>query len=461
MSGGYAPTGRTDNRRTSLRVLSSVIVLLTVTVVLASPLGAAATPGTGAPPQLGMAVENPTASSGNPVIPAGYDVDFTCYGGTITQNGSVACHNQAVLLDLCGIGTCWYNLVGSGMGTSTFLTWAQGGYDQTLHCSNGNCSQAKLTVTLPTGVKSATGDLTLYVTTTPVRITFVTFENRSTQWTPAEIQICLGISCSTESNGQTLTLQTGYWYLVTATNLRSPYFIFQWTTNGGSLSNATSNPTEFDPSGSGNFSLVAGWDNWGAYVYSPATSLGTVTSVSGVIYSLTASTGQQTVWMGIGGLPNTNLWQAGVMINGTSGGSTTMVAFWESCPTGVNCGTTYVHFNNSFTLTPGDQVYVAVTSSGGTSTFVIQDLTEKGQPKWSGSQVFTAYAQTAEWAIEAGGVRPAGANIPMTTLLVNGHVLSLYTSYLWEKNVVLGGYWAPNQLSESPNGLSFNETFST
>lgn len=346
------------------------------------------------------------------------------------------------------------------MGTSTFLAWGQGGYDQSFHCSNGNCSQAKLTVTLPSGVKSATGSVTLYVTTMPVLVTFVTFENWSTQWIPFEIQVCIGISCSTVTNGQSLTLQEGYWYGLTAILLQRGASVSQWTTNAGSLSNGSSNPTELDPSAAGTVSLIAGWPNWAGYVYSPITSSGVVSAVSGVITSPKNSQNSLTVWAGMGGMPATNLWQAGLRINATGGGSVTIVAFSEYCPGVGGCYNSYIHWSpQSFDLSiaAGDTFVVAVASSNGNSTFSIKDTSRPGTPTWSGyNNVFTPDSHTGEWALESGGTIGKGnGNIPVAGMTINGVAPTLYSPYLME--YILYTPWTAGQLwVDGSNGMSFS-----
>lgn len=292
-----------------------------------------------------------------------------------------------------------------------------------------------------------------------VSMTFVTFENWTTDWIPAMIQVCLTGNCSTVSDGHSLLLRANEQYTLNATDLASGIFVSQWLTNAGSISSSTSNPTAFTANRSGTLSLIVGWFNWAGYVYSPPVSGPSVTMVSGVLstpknLNSTSSLAQLGIWVGIGGMPGTNLWQAGVELNETKG-ATTMVAWWEACsssPEGCNT----IHWIPSFSMAPGDQVFVNVTSSGGVSTYTIRDLTKPGQPSTSGSVSYTPSAETGEWAIEYFAA-PLSGGIAVTSMVVNGVPTSLYSSYLLEDEAEeSGSYWVASLLIAGTSGSQFS-----
>lgn len=463
---GYKKRSRKERSlsRCGKTLMGSVIVIL-LTIVLTSPSAAASNSVSKTPPQLGLTTGSSSGGAGDPLIPPGYDVTFTCFYGTINLNGSIVCQNQQVLRDVCGVGTCWYYLYGSGLGRSVFLAWSSGGYDQSLTCVNQNCSETKLVVTLPTGVHQATGYVTIS-TSYPVTVTFVTFENWTTQWVPAKIQVCLGSTCQNESNGQTLSVNTNLSYSLTAVQFQArnviggggPAYFAQWVTSAGSISNSFANPAQFTPTQAGNVSLIAGWANWAGYVYSPSTSGGVVSNVTAE-FTLPGEVSQSgfAIWVGIGGMigPNqvaTNLWQAGVLVNASVKNANKIWAFWENCPGVGGCYNSNVHLSGSLGIQMGDSIRATVTTSGGISYFTIQDLSRLGKPKWSDHYTFVPNTQTGEWAMEALG-SANGSDVYVGSMQLNGVPLTLYVSYLLEKNTVHS--WTALGLNTGGGGPQF------
>jgi hypothetical protein len=328
-----------------------------------------------------------------------------------------------------------------------------------------NCSHTYQTVgTFVAQVNVSSGEFFAADATTiwagQVWITFVTFENWTTNWIPAQIQACLSGTCSIVSNGQSLILFANNTYTLTALYVPFAYFVSQWLTSAGSVSNATANSTAFTPSRSGNVSLVIGWyASWVGYVYSPAPGGQRVSMMSAVFSTPTelASTRQEVklgIWLGIGGLTGTNLWQAGVQLN-ESGGTTTMAPFWEACSPG-NCNTKNF---TSLKVDPGDVMFVTLALGGGKSNFTIQDLTKAGHPSTSKSITYTPTTSTADWAIENFAV-PHSGGVSVTSMVINGVPASLYLSYLRDTQFQgSGSYWLSSLLSAGTGGTQFSITY--
>ncbi|HYA58557.1 MAG TPA: G1 family glutamic endopeptidase [Thermoplasmata archaeon] len=229
------------------------------------------------------------------------------------------------------------------------------------------------------------------------------------------------------SNGQDLTLLPPYQYTITA-DLSPLFYVEEWLTTAGSLTSSTSNPTLFTPNGSGTLYLIALDEHtqggWVGYIYSISGLTGEVTSISGTFILPTATEMGFGIWMGIGGMTGTDLWQAGVQVNKSG----TVAPWYEAYVPG---GNQTVEYGHSFPIALGDKVEVTVTSDGGICTFAIQDLSRPGQPTWSGHDVNKFYpnAQTGEWIMEPKTTPSSQLDIPVSNMTFNGG-FSVYASYM-------------------------------
>jgi len=151
---------------------------------------------------------------------------------------------------------------------------------------------------------------------------------------------------------------------------------------------------------------------------------GGISSIS-TIFTLPGSTGVSfSVWVGFGGImtipgQDTPLWQAGVSFSPTTG----IAAFFESIPG----PTVYYH---SLNIQPDDQMEVTITSSGGTSSFSVQDLSRLGQPTVSGSNSsFVPNLLSGEW-IDEPNATGSSSEVNFTYMSVNGVGLTLSNSLI-------------------------------
>ncbi len=365
-------------------------------------------------------------AAGTDVIP-GFYLTLDCSHGTISLNSSNDCHDQTATDDACDSSTCAFALSASEDFGYTFGSWSSTGV--TVACST--CATTTLTVHVPNPGDRYTGTLTLNTVGHFVSVTVATFVNwSSNDWVPGHVEACYSSLCSNASNGQSLSLVKGYAYTITA-HLQSSFLVEDWLTDAGTLSSNSTNPTQLTATGAGTLSLIARSElpeNWAGYAYSPSTSGGTVTSVVGEIVIPARAEVSFGVWVGIGGMTGTNLWQAGILYN--SSGSQTPVAWWENCST-TNCSGGRLHYipSSTFKVSPGDRIEVTLTSSNGYCTASLQDLSKLGHPKWSsGNIAFVPYDQSADWIMEPSGTA-AGLAIPVSNMAVNG-VFSVYASYI-------------------------------
>jgi hypothetical protein len=380
-------------------------------------------------------------SRGGPLIEAGYDVTFTCTVGSITLNGTQEGTNQVLTVEACPLGTCWVNLVGAGLGVNSFRSWSSAGTDQSIHCTNGNCSEAKLTVTLPSGDKSATGSVTLEVGQL-VTITSRTFVDWYTNQTPGNIEICFS-SCANYSNNQAAELWVNETYTLHGTSLANDDTVSQWTTSAGTLGGSGSDETLLVGS-SGSVSMIVRDDvtqyvTEGGYMYSPAAASGQITSVSSVftlpLIGESAKPFHVATWIGIGGYGinngnNVSLWQAGVTYwsNGTYSAWREKISDLVGSPVE----------DWSLGIRQGNQISVSVAANATTSTFNITDLTSGKY--WSGRVAFAAALNSADWMDEVSGSLAANLSDPATNFSsseVNGSPGSLLGGYiaLWMSQV--------------------------
>jgi hypothetical protein len=394
------------------------------------------------------AAENGT---GPDYIP-GFYLTLNCPHGTINAEAMACDHQSSVIQDICDSPSCQFSLSGTVDPGYTFYGWTSTGV--VITCSTSCLTNATLTVYVPNWGGRYAGSVSLNTTPPPtVSVTVATFENWSVKWFPAEVQACLGFGfgCSTASNGQTLTLDLDKVYTLTAVGLGPSMQFYHWTTNAGALSSATTSPTTLNVKSSGTVSLYASTNvtSWAGYIYSPSTSTGKVTSVSAE-FTVPARVKSYSygVWIGIGGLPNTNLFQAGVILPGTNYGGLPE-AFWEevgvSTCTPAEGGCQYT--NASMVTTVGDTLLVTVTSNGGLCSFSIKDLTRNNELWTKGSIQWSPYSQSGEWIDEplAAFTTPL---VNITTMMLDGTSVSLLGGFLVEEtqsyNVtmlgVLAGY---------------------
>ncbi len=313
-------------------------VVLVVTITLAPPASASqvqtASKQTVAPSAGGNNTTQPL------VVPGNY-VTFTCTHGTISLGGTQYCsHTTTAPIDLCDSSSCQFSMTGTVDSGYNFYGWVVGGNYASVQC--GTCLSTTLTLTVPNLSDRYSTSVNLDTTAppppTPVTITVATFENFSTEWMPADVQVCLGNQCSNATNGERTTLDQGQTYNVTAIRLPGQVYVFQWTTNAGYLSNTTNNPISFTPERSGTLSLItklrAG--NLAGYVYSPS--------------------------------PPVPMMQA-TLSNCFGGGNCVG-------PQGTTNGSGKTCVVSSFSETAGDFMYVAINYLG--STKVITSVTDNG-----------------------------------------------------------------------------------
>lgn len=263
-------------------------------------------------------------------------------------------------------------------------------------------------------------------------VTAVVFENYAASQEPAEIEICLPSgSCPSLSNGQSVTLQAGgASYDVYAVNVESSYSPFQWTTNAGSLSSNTGSSVVFTPTADGALALLIGVQtNWAGMVESSQTSGQSFSTVSGQFGIPDPASGSfpppgqvsYSLWVGIGGLPNTNLWQAGVEINNSG-----IFPWYEEI--GPSClGCAPVYDSSPFSIEGGQTVEVTVSTSGGVSSFTITN--EASGDSWTGSVHFQPYAQSAEWIDEPTPSTYATPEIFFSNLATNGATVGIVAPF--------------------------------
>lgn len=382
----------------------------------------------------------------------GYVVTFTCTGGTVTHNGTPSCQNQVRSVDLCNSGTCQYSVVGSGIGVNSFRQWTSAGYDQSLQCNNGNCSQATLTVTLPSGTYTARGSLVLTVGH-QVSVTISTFVDWATGSSPGDIQICM-TTCANYTNGQIATLWTNSTYTLSGANLGTGESVSQWTTNAGSLGNNGEQESVLVTSaGTLDMLIREGGASASGYIYSPATSGTQVTNVSAdfnlAYYNYTGKplSWNMATWVGIGGYTNkSTLWQAGVTyFYWQSNESSKYVAFFEGVPKngGPHLGP---YYDWGMNMRAGDEISVTVTSNISRSTFYILDRSI-GKSWSNNSVVFGASLVSAAWSAEPSGL-PSPSNLGPTSITFANMVID------GAQATILGGYLVPWMTNLVPGGIA-------
>jgi len=428
--------GHVEIRRRSHRLAPGVIGLCLVMVlatfafvVLPSPARASNLEQTSGL----FAADNGTGPDDYP----GFYLTLNCPHGTIDADAMSCNHQSSVIQDVCDSPSCQFSLSGTVDSGYKFHGWTSTGV--VITCSTSCLTDATLTVYVPNQGGRYAGSVALSVTQSPptVTITVSMFENWSTGWTPAsEVKACLVTNCSIAGNGGTLTLEKGQTYTLSIVGLVPYDSFFQWTTNAGKLSSPGSSTSSLNVASAGTISLYASTTHasWAGYIYSPPTQTGKVTSVSAE-FSVPSRAKSYTyaVWVGIGGLPGTNLFQAGVILPGTIYGGQPE-AFWEevgvSTCTPAEGGCQYT--NASMVTSVGDQLLVTVTSNNnGVCAFSIDDLSRSNET-WTKSTPWSPYAQSGEWINEP---QSAFTTPPVnfTKMALDGTPVSLLDSLLVEE----------------------------
>jgi len=328
-----------------------------------------------------------------PLIPPGTTLTLVCTHGTITLDGSEFCNHNSWTKDVCDSSSCEFSMIGTVDSGYRFYGWVWSG-QASVAC--GSCLSTTLTVYTPIQSGHYAASVTLDTTPPPppptVQVTFVTFENWSTNWIPAEVQVCpKSGSCSNASNGQTLTLDQYDAYTLSANRLASEVSFLQWTTNAGSLSSNSTDSTQFTPTVSGTVSLITEIKtmptNWAGYVNSPSSSGRTISSVSGEFYL--PRSGQYPTGQG----PTSNCFGGGTCYGASGEGH----------------GTTCVI--SSFSETAGDFLYMTVNYLAGTN--VISSVTAGSvSASYIGGE-FAPSASVAFYDIPS----EAGGSVTITVLL--------------------------------------------
>jgi hypothetical protein len=441
-------------------LLSTTVVVLLLLLIGSMPEWHDSGSSGPSPSPNALWLESPLAR-GPPPIPPGYQVEFSCFYGSISINTSTVCQNDEVQIDTCGAGTCWMNLSATVRGVNNyFLGWSSSGTDLYIHCWNSNCSLAKLTVTLPQGITSETGAVGLEYYQ-QYQITTHNFVNWTTGVALGQIQIC-GSECTNYSDGAVVTLRTNVSYAISGVGL-FPYFnVSRWTTNAGSLS-YSSGQERFTLSGTGVVSMYVSQlqdlSGWIGYVQSPNanTSVGSAFGEFQVpdIQLATGDPGEYgsweaSFWVGVGGYDSTPLWQAGIQFNWTPSKGLQSSAFWEAFGPG------YAHLVTSTALgfSEGDKISVNVSSGATSSTFLIQDNTTGRS--WSGTEPYSSSRATREWVYEDEGVDglAQSTSVTFSDITIAGLPATLYQCYL---EAEISGY-SPSSLDLVGGYPSFSAT---
>ncbi|MHB1955697.1 MAG: hypothetical protein ACYCOU_18325 [Sulfobacillus sp.] len=453
---------------------SSAQISIAVMVVFLVILGSFAT-GLGSPEssQINGSVPAPASrrigspiSDGPTLAPEDY-VGLSCTGGEIKLNGTVVCDNQGQQppVPLCGSSFCNYTLTGIDLNpqATVFTGWNVGG---TAQVACGDCLTTNLELVVPNPQVTSSGVVTLSLQsqTQPrpqVSVTVHAFVDYVTGTAQAKVSICNSANaCLTYSNGQVASLTVDASYNFTAVTNLSP---FQWTSTAGNISNGGLGSTSIYISSAGTVALIVILDsNWAGFIYTPPTSNLGVTSVSVQfrVPSIESPSYEGLgIWVGIGGTSlaagsQSNLWQAGIYVNGTSTGAW-IDAFWEEFN---GTGTHFLQQNlTSMHISPGDLVNITVTSSNGISTATIDDLTP--QKSMTTTQHYQATTTTGEWIEEPHGLVSGGTiqRLTFTFLEIDGGSPSLVGCYLGTKVLLqVHQTWIPSQLVEVGGQISFS-----
>ena len=142
-------------------------------------------------------------------------------------------------------------------------------------------------------------------------------------------------------------------------------------------------------------------------------------------------------WVGIDGVSNTNLIQAGVA-ESVQGGTKTVYAWWEILPAPATPIPTLV-------INANDQVTVAIVrQADGNWLIQIEDLTD--QQSWHSTFAYSGQLSSAEWIVEA----------PTAVADMNVETLGQYSPPVTFKNIGVGG--AVSTLEQS---VMYDPTYTT
>jgi Peptidase A4 family/Putative Ig domain len=178
-------------------------------------------------------------------------------------------------------------------------------------------------------------------------------------------------------------------------------------------------------------------NNWSGYDVTggPFTAIAGTFNVPNVPVTSTDTDTSQ--WVGIDGVSNSDLIQAGVGET-VQGGSLSVYAWWEILPAPATLIPT-------LTIHPNDQVTVAIVrQADGNWLIQIQDLTD--QQSWHSTFAYSAPLSSAEWIVEA----------PTAVADMNVETLGQYAPPVTFKNMSVGG--AVSTLEQS---VMFDPTYTT
>lgn len=378
---------------------------------------------------------HPQGADLQPALFPGIFMSISCHGGKITFNGTVACDNTTVNSYGFGPatgGVIWYSLAATMKPSYGFTSFSTSGACLGTH--TGTCKSSvtsnptQVWASCPRGQHCAPG---LTLSTVQGNTTFAVFENWSTNYSLGKIQVCLGNSCTTYSNGQATVLVPGDTYTLKGVNLPGNTQVSQWNSPAGSFSSNTTNPTNFTVSGIGPISMIVLNNtsmHWDGYLYAPATASSSITSVSGDIQlpaqPVPGTSESFEVALSIGGLPGTANWTVGVDWYVPPSNSSYGDAFWQECTAGGTCTRTY--WSGSANILSHDTLAVTLTSSGGVSGFTLKVVGTSYS--WSGSQTFTPYADDAAWYVSGAGFVDVVALPAFSELGVGGTAVPLTSS---------------------------------
>ena len=223
-------------------------------------------------------------------------------------------------------------------------------------------------------------------------------------------------------DGGTASVNTcTYAYAISVNTVPAGYSFRQWASDSGDFLSQTSTSTTFLTSGfSGGITMVlnGGQWNWGGYVADTTTALqgataymvsGTFVLPSQVSYVSAPNNGADSVgfWLGLGGV-GTNLWQAGVVLTLSQGGSTDIRPFYEEVLADSSCCGAYSIVSGSYSVALGDTITVKLyydTAIG--ALFNITDGTSWASRRW------TTNFEPCEWGpAEFGGAASSYCRTP-------------------------------------------------
>ncbi len=196
------------------------------------------------------------------------------------------------------------------------------------------------------------------------------------------------------------------------------YTYYEWESNAGSFDSAYSPLTVFHPTRAGAITAVldqpvpSGFSStWGGYIVSGTGitrvygefTLPTTASWRGRSGDGNLASDGLVIWVGIGGLPGP-LWQAGIKITVTDGGSVSFMAWYSAC-TAASCNPVYDNSPFASQIQLGDRIYVelwydSASGSPATSYWRVGDPSRWPLAPIGGQLPFVPDITTAEWVVE-------------------------------------------------------------